>query len=162
MVRLVDSGEGSLVVRKLCNALVAYYLQPSTSWQHCILHLMMCFAQGQVVPVQEFALKASFADVPSRLNESQLLASLWFAVSLAEEGKQTLVISTESYVSTKGDVHRLQRLIVRFRTKQHKKVSSNVDDVVSLLQDTMRIPQSQETAIRRTQESLKCFQVSSN
>ena len=97
MVHLVNSGESPMVVRKLCSALVAYYLQPATTWKRCIPHLMVCLAKGEVVQFKLFESSAPpTLGLPARLNEAQLLASLYFAATLAEEGKQTLVITTAS------------------------------------------------------------------
>ena len=84
------------MVKKLCGALVAYYLHPSTSWERCVLNLMACFVKGEVTSVK--ALEASGTAVealPLLLNDAQLLAAQWFATTLAEEGRQSLAVNVE-------------------------------------------------------------------
>lgn len=89
LVRLVNDGEGALVIKKLCTSLVAYFLRPSITWQKCIRHLIVCLNQGNVVPGDHSVmLETSSRVVIESLSESQLLAVLWFAGGLAEEVKQ--------------------------------------------------------------------------
>ena len=46
-----------------------------------------------------------------------------------------------------------------FRSKQHKQISANVEDVVLLLQNTMSSGRETVAGMRRAQDSMKCFQV---
>ena len=83
LVRLANRGESALVVKKLCNALIAYYLLPSTSWQQPVLSVMVSLAQGQGFTVNGL----SQLEIARSLGNFQLLAVLWFAMG----GSQTTV-----------------------------------------------------------------------
>ena len=96
----VNAGEGPLVVRKLCTALVAYFLRPKISWDRCLLHLVCCMHRGDAVGYEQ--LMSNYGKDSSKvllgLNESQLLAALWFAVSLVEEVGKTSSASIQTFV----------------------------------------------------------------
>ena len=136
LVRLVNRGESALVVKKLCNALIAYYLLPSTSWQQPVLSVMVSLAQGQGLTVNGL----SHLEIASSLGNFQLLATLWFAMGLAEEAKQALVVNTQAL-------------------KYDARVGTNVHDVAFLLEASMNVSTHRDgISAKHVQEGMKCFQ----
>ena len=136
LVRLINQGESALVVKKLCNAVIAYYLLPSTSWRQPVLSVMVALAQGQGLIVDGL----SPLEIARRLGNLQILATLWLAVGLAEEAKQALAVNTQTH-------------------KYHERIASNIHDVASLLCASMDIPfQRDGLSLKHVQEGMKCFQ----
>ena len=89
LIRLVQAGEGPLVIRKLCTALVAYFLRPEASWKHCIRHIACCFAAGDVSSGHILSQSTPMATVIEGLNQAQLVTTMWFAAGLVEEVGKT-------------------------------------------------------------------------
>ena len=86
LIKFLSNGEGALVIRKLCSTLVAFFLQFSTQWTHCIKHLTYCLYRNQALEystVVDEVPEASvmLQDMPSH----QLVAILWFSSGLVEE-----------------------------------------------------------------------------
>ncbi len=72
-----------MVLRKVCAALVAYYLRPSVAWNRPIRHLVVCFNHEQ--PVSSNMEQAPTSDLASKLKGRQLRTLLWFMTGLVEE-----------------------------------------------------------------------------
>ncbi|KAL9030625.1 MAG: hypothetical protein Q9196_001281 [Gyalolechia fulgens] len=91
LTRRVNAGEGSLVIRKLCTSLVAYFLRPMVTWNRCLLHLVCCLRQGDAVDYEQLMSShdQDAAQVIPNLSKAQLLTALWFAVTLVEEVGKT-------------------------------------------------------------------------
>lgn len=91
--------EGPLVVKKLCTALVAYFLRSSASWERCLLHLICSLSEGE--PVSYELMMSEHYEVASRvvtsLEAPQLLTAIWFATTLVEEVGRT---SSESRLTS--------------------------------------------------------------
>lgn len=87
----IKFNEGPLVVKKLCTALVAYFLRSSASWERCLLHLICSLSEGE--PVSYELMMSEHYDVASRvvtsLEAPQLLTAIWFATTLVEEVGRT-------------------------------------------------------------------------
>ena len=136
LVRLVGHGESALVVKKLCNALIAYYLLPSTTWQQPVFDLMVSLANGQGIVIGDL----SHLEIAKSLGNFQLLAILWFAMGLAEEAKQAHLINIQSL-------------------KYDARVGTNVHDVATLLQASMDVSARRDgISAKHVQEGTKCFQ----
>ena len=88
LVRLVAGGEGPLVTRKLCSTLVAYFMQPSVSWDRCIRHLLYCFYANIGVP-NTLDRYPPTTELISGLSQEQLITTVWFVTSLIEEVGKT-------------------------------------------------------------------------
>ena len=102
-VRLVNQGEGSLVIKKLCTSLIAYFFRPSVSWDKCLLHVLLCFKEGDAVN-QDRLKDLSALDATSimpQLQRPQLLATLWFATNLIEEVGKTDAASLQAFAYQK-------------------------------------------------------------
>lgn len=135
LVRLANQGESALVVQKLCNALIAYYLSPFTSWQQPVLVVMVALAQGQGLAVDGL----SPLEIPGKFGDHQTLTAIWFATGLAEEAKQALAVNAQNH-------------------QYHERIASNINDVASLLRAIMHIPsQGDWKSIKHVREAIKCF-----
>lgn len=90
LVRLTHVGDAALVIKKLCTALVAYYLRPTINWEPCIKHLMLCFARGFAISVEEVnQFNGPSLSIVEGLTERPLRAVLWFAGGLVDEVVQS-------------------------------------------------------------------------
>jgi len=85
LVRLADAREGTLVLRKLCSTLVAYFLRPSVNWDHCVRHIVCCMRSGDVLSSETVSSTGTLGDVLSNLNTLKVTIVLWFAAALVEE-----------------------------------------------------------------------------
>ncbi|KAI4239359.1 MAG: hypothetical protein LQ349_000458 [Xanthoria aureola] len=136
-----EYNEGPLVVKKLCTALVAYFLRSSASWERCLLHLICSLSEGE--PVNYDLMMAEHYDVASRvvtsLEAPQLMTAVWFATTLVEEVGRT---SSES------------RLTHRF----HDRLQNNLADFAQLLRTIMTLPKP-ESNMTLVEESIKCLQI---
>lgn len=88
LIRLVNQGDGALVLRKLCTALVAYFLHPLSRWDSCVKQIICSFALGDIAPPQTLASYASVDETLRKLNKLQVRTILWFSASLAEEASK--------------------------------------------------------------------------
>ena len=95
----IKSNEGPLVIKKLCTALVAYFLQSSASWERCLLHLICSLSQGE--PVDYAVMESQHPDIASlvvtSLGPTHLLTAIWFATTLVDEVGRT---SSESRLTS--------------------------------------------------------------
>ncbi|KAI9818503.1 MAG: hypothetical protein M1827_000562 [Pycnora praestabilis] len=138
LVRLSSQDEGPLVVRKLCSALVAYFLRPNVSWEKCIRHLICSFCNGEAILLESMGQYPATPDLVPRLSHPQAAAAFWFSSTLVEEvGK----ISSGSIA----------------------KVQPNVDDAVALIHQALDSVIRSGSGVRRcdeklSEEGLKCFQ----
>ena len=98
LVQLVQAGDRPIVIRKLCSALVAYFLKPSTSWKRCLRHLLSCFAAGKVVGSDDLVQFPSTHELLSQVSTLQLKTTLWFATALVEEVGKTSLKTSQTYV----------------------------------------------------------------
>lgn len=77
------------MVRKLCSALVTYFLQFSTSWQNCVKHLICCLYSGKALPYSALDEAPEIAVLVQGLSDSKAVAIFWFAAILVEEVGKT-------------------------------------------------------------------------
>ena len=95
-IQLVHAREQAFVLRKLCSALVAYFLRPSTTWNKCVRHLTCCFAAGKHVTFEETTqFSSTFKLLPS-LSTLQLKTLVWFSTTLVEEVGKTSFQSSQT------------------------------------------------------------------
>jgi hypothetical protein len=85
----MERSEGALVVRKLCSALVAYFLQFSTSWTNCVKHLICCLYSDKAVPYSALDEAPDVAVLLQTLSNPKAVAIFWFAATLVEEVGKT-------------------------------------------------------------------------
>ncbi|KAL8657900.1 MAG: hypothetical protein Q9226_001450 [Calogaya cf. arnoldii] len=106
---LQRSGDGwqmadALLASDDANALVAYFLQSSDSWERCLLHLICSLSQGE--PIDYAVMESQHSDIASRvvisLGPTQLLTAIWFATTLVEDVGRT---SSESRLTSAWTVY---------------------------------------------------------
>ena len=85
LIQLSITAAPKIIIKKLCSALVSYYLRPSGLWKQCTRHLVLCLNEGQVVTVQSMGTSPPTSSVVPNLSLNSVLALLWFTRSLAEE-----------------------------------------------------------------------------
>jgi len=141
LIQFSNSQESALVVRKLCSALIAYYLRPSGPWKQCIRHLLVSFNAGQPIPFDQLSAQRSpTSSLVDTLNHTQRQAILWFASGLVEEVNRVDSASIQSY-------------------KYYERVSTNVADVADLLYHS--IGAASKGDFKLAEHGVKCFQVCS-
>ena len=95
----IKSNEGPLVIKKLCTALVAYFLRSSASWERCLLHLICSLSEAEAVNYD--LMMSEHYEIATRvvtsLEAPQLLTVMWFATILVEEVSRT---SSESRLTS--------------------------------------------------------------
>ena len=85
---LVD-GAGAFVTRKLCSALVTYFMHFSHLWPSCLRHFLYCLDLGGGAPVENLDDALGTDVLVSKLDRQRLRVAIWFATSLVEEVGKT-------------------------------------------------------------------------
>ncbi|RMY44950.1 hypothetical protein D0865_10229 [Hortaea werneckii] len=85
LVRLVNQGETGLVTKKFSSTLTTYYLRSPIQWKRPILHLALSMQNGDPASEPDENATVSMGGLCKSLSESQLIALLWFAATLADE-----------------------------------------------------------------------------
>ncbi|KAI0115812.1 armadillo-type protein [Nemania sp. FL0031] len=98
LINSLGDGSGPIVIRKLCSALVAYYIHYSHTWSKCIRHLIHSLDHNAVVPIEEGAGSLPLERVIPELSTQKFMAASWFAAALAEEIEKVDTKSTQ-YIS---------------------------------------------------------------
>lgn len=89
LVRSLEDGSGTLVIRKLCSALSTYFIYFSHLWPRCVGHLAHCLSLGRALAVGEPDSMPETSDAIGALTVTKLQAALWFATSLVEDTGKT-------------------------------------------------------------------------
>ena len=98
LILLINAEERSLVLKKLCSALIAYFLKPSMPLDQCIRLLMVSFNTGRAVsPDSMNDQQPSTASLIAMLDVHHLQVILWFAESLVEEVNKINGASLQTY-----------------------------------------------------------------
>ena len=100
LIQLCNSGAAKVVIKKLCAALVSYYLRPSGVWKQCVRHLVLCMNEGEVIPVTSMDHRPPTSTVVPGLSLKSTLAILWLVRSLAEEVGKAYSASLQTYGSS--------------------------------------------------------------
>ncbi|KAL2818454.1 armadillo-type protein [Aspergillus cavernicola] len=101
-VFLVNSGEGSLVIRKLASSLATIFLKADAPWARAVLSLGASLANGKNVREQDcVSIDLRNAILPA-MSERQVVALLYFSNTLSEEINR---LGSES--RKPGDTHRI-------------------------------------------------------
>jgi len=140
-VRLASGGESTLVLRKLCSVLVAFFMLAKVDWRLCIRHIIVCFRHGQV-----FDTETAVTMYPSE----HPLADLW--VSLSSKQKDFVLAFTTSLAE---DAARVEHGNQHF-DYCHERVALNLPDAIEVMQYCF-----QEVNVQSNdslQETLKCYQ----
>ncbi|KAF6822298.1 importin 13 [Colletotrichum plurivorum] len=84
-VKSLDDGSGSIVIRKLCSALVTFFLCFPARWELCVRHLCCCLAEGGPLAQDDIAANINLSTVLETLHQRKLQAALWFSAALVDE-----------------------------------------------------------------------------
>ena len=102
LVKSVELQYGALVIRKLCSALVAIFIQSKAQWTTCVEHVLRCLCAKEAV-----GMEGQLANLPSymqglieKLNPQQHVTLVWFASSLTEEIGKTSSQSASTSVQS--------------------------------------------------------------
>ena len=87
LLEAVQSGDTSIVIRKLCSSLVAVFVQTGGHWTGCVRHILCCLLLKSVV--SQDSVNYSNTDwsnfISGFMSSSQVVTALWFATALVEE-----------------------------------------------------------------------------
>ena len=86
-VQQTKSKDSALVIKKICCALVAYYLRPPVTWNQIILRLNKGLL-GVAIDTEE-PIKDDFTACVRLLDEHELHSMLWFVETLVHELSKT-------------------------------------------------------------------------
>ncbi|KAL8828270.1 MAG: hypothetical protein Q9191_002691, partial [Dirinaria sp. TL-2023a] len=137
LLRLVKNGEGRLVLRKLCSALVAYYMRPSVPWDRYVKRLIHSFSLDAVVsPEQSLDSYQSTDEALNPLKSPQSQTILWFSATFVEEVSRVKVVDPKTL-------------------SLYKKATANIDDTMVLIQRILQLPSND---IGLSEEAIQCFQ----
>ena len=76
---------GTLALKKLCSALVVFFLRFPSIWRLCIRHLVTCFSHGVVVPLESIDQSPEISEFPVWLGADEIIIILWFSTTLIDE-----------------------------------------------------------------------------
>ncbi|KAK3313452.1 armadillo-type protein [Apodospora peruviana] len=95
VIQSLVEGSATFVVKKLCSALVTYFIHFPQHWPLCLRHFIYCLDIGRGAPVEvlDEALQTSL--LVGNLEPSKLKVAVWFATSLVEEVGKTDMNSTK-------------------------------------------------------------------
>ena len=158
LVKLVVANEGPLVVRKLCSALVAFYIQPTAPWKRCIRHVLLCFHAGTTIDENEAENLEISANMFDALGVPQMTTTIWFATALVEEASKMSSDTLQTYEDVSCDHWPLSTLAnAVFRHKCHGRIAANIEDIVHVLEYSLSPHAINHISL--AQESIKSFQV---
>ncbi|GAP86497.1 putative ARM repeat-containing protein [Rosellinia necatrix] len=138
LVNSLSDGSGPIVVRKLCSALVAYYIHYSHTWSKCIRHLLYSLDRNAAIPIEEARDSVPLEQIFRELDSQKFLAASWFAAALAEETEK---------VDTKA---------VKY-IGLHERVLDNANDVAALMASAL-MPTNGVPNIHCQREAINCLQ----
>lgn len=88
LLRAVDRGDSRVVVKKLCSALVTYFLRPISVWKNPLRHTICSLSQGHVVQQDTLDQYGPTEELLNNLSGAQRLACLWVDTDLVDETKK--------------------------------------------------------------------------
>lgn len=91
LIGCLDQGEraSTLVLRKLCTTLVVFFLQFSSLWTKCVLHLVYSLSVGRAAAASSTLTATELSELVQSLPLEKASVALWFCTSLAEEVGKT-------------------------------------------------------------------------
>ena len=98
LVRLVEAGEKRLVVRKLCSALVAVFVQSGGRWAHCVWHVIVSLHEKRPIHPSLILPKSNWKFSVGSLAAYQIQPLVCFATLLVEEVNKASPHGVETYV----------------------------------------------------------------
>lgn len=143
------------MIRKLCSALVAYFLQFSVSWPNCVKHLICCLYSGKYIPYASLGDQPDITGIIRDLSDSKATATFWFAAALVEEVGKT-DSSSMKQLSTPMCMNFIAYCDSRHQF--HVRVVPNAETVVSMVSRYI-VTNIPTDSVKVRQEAMTCFQV---
>ena len=78
-----------MALKKICSALVTYFIHFSTSWHFCMRHLIFCLANNRLAPLEDARDAPKTVELLRSLSPAATQTALWFAGSLVEDANKT-------------------------------------------------------------------------
>ncbi|KAI1338073.1 armadillo-type protein [Xylariaceae sp. FL0016] len=138
LINSLQDGSGPIVIRKLCSALVTYFIHYSHTWVKCVRHLLHCLDRNAVVSLEDNRDAVPIQDMTRDLDPQKFLAASWFAAALAEEIEKVDTRSTKFL-------------------GLHERVFLNADDVTGLMSSALKSPDSVSN-VQSKKEAMHCLQ----
>ncbi|EAQ91436.1 hypothetical protein CHGG_03371 [Chaetomium globosum CBS 148.51] len=138
-IQSLADGAGNFVIKKLCTALVTYFMHFSHLWPNCIRHFIYCLDLGQGTPVDSLDNALPTDVLVGKLGPQKLKVAIWFATSFVEEVGKT-------------DMNAPKFLQV------HDRLVKNGPDVTGLLARGFSLPEDNPD-LKTQGEALGCFQL---
>jgi hypothetical protein len=88
-IQSLADGAANFVVKKLCTALVTYFMHFSHLWPSCIRHFIYCLDLGRGAPVDSLDDALSTNVLVDKLDRQRLRAAMWYASAFVEEVGKT-------------------------------------------------------------------------
>ncbi|KAH6624230.1 armadillo-type protein [Chaetomium sp. MPI-SDFR-AT-0129] len=137
-IQSITDGAGNFVIKKLCTALITYFMHFSHLWPSCIRHFLYCLDLGRGASVDSLDDALSTEILIGKLNSYKIRAAIWFATFFVEEVGKT-DMGAPKFVQV------------------HSRLVKNGPDVTCLLARGFSPPQD-STDLKTQGEALNCFQ----
>ncbi|KAK3997272.1 putative importin [Cladorrhinum sp. PSN332] len=136
-IQSMNDGAGPIVTRKLCSALVTYFVHFSHLWPSCVRHFIYCLdlGRGTRADAADDALTTNV--LVEKLDQQKLRVAVWFAMTLVEEVGKT-DMNSAAY------------------SELHAGLVKNGADAVSLLARSLA-PPADNSAVKIQQDALSCY-----
>ncbi|KAK4227944.1 putative importin [Podospora fimiseda] len=137
-IQSMQDGAGPIVTRKLCSALVTYFVHFSHLWPNCVHHFIYCLdlGRGTRADAVDDALASNI--LVDKLDRPKLRVAVWFAITLVEEVGKT-DMNSAAY------------------SELHTRLVKNGADVVSLLARGLSPPSDNHPELKIQQDALSCY-----
>lgn len=89
VLQALAEGSATFVVKKLCAALITFFLHYPSLWAHCLRHFIYCLDVGNSVPPESVDEKLPTTVLVEGLEPLKLKVAIWFATALVEEVGKT-------------------------------------------------------------------------
>ncbi|KAL1839946.1 hypothetical protein VTJ49DRAFT_990 [Mycothermus thermophilus] len=141
-IQALADGAGSFVVKKLCTALVTFFVHFSQLWPNCLRHFVYCLDLGRGSPLEGLDNALSTDLLVSKLDRRKLRLAIWFATTLVEEVGKTDMNAPKF-------------------APLHDRLVKNGPDVVYLLARGFS-PPDDNPGVKTQSDALTCFQRASH
>lgn len=88
-IQSLNDGAGAIVTRKLCSALVTYFVHFSHLWPSCVRHFIYCLDLGRGTRADSLDDALTTSILVEKLDCQKLKVAVWFASTLVEEVGKT-------------------------------------------------------------------------
>lgn len=95
VIQSLAEGSAAFVTKKLCAALVTYFIHFPHFWTHSLRHFIYCLDIGHATPLDRLDDNFPTAPLVESLDPQKLKVAIWFAMSLVEEVGKTDMNSTK-------------------------------------------------------------------